>query len=105
MLTGRDSATAEEGADWLQELGQDLHIRSLTELGLKQKDLDLAVEKSINASSMKGNPVVLEQNGSRRENENPRQDYCRAYSLDGRFLAVLRHVPDKGIWKPKKVII
>jgi alcohol dehydrogenase class IV len=59
MLTGRESAIAEDGADWLQELGKDLHIRSLTDLGLKQQDLDLVVEKSINASSMKGNPVVL----------------------------------------------
>lgn len=29
--------------------------------------------------------------------------YCRAYSLDGRFLAVLRFIPDNGLWQPEKV--
>ena len=29
--------------------------------------------------------------------------YCRAYSLDGRFLAVLRFLPDRGLWHPDKV--
>jgi tRNA pseudouridine55 synthase len=28
---------------------------------------------------------------------------CRAYSSDGRFLAVLRSLPDKEIWQPEKV--
>lgn len=29
--------------------------------------------------------------------------YCRAYSLDGRFLAVLRFIPENGLWQPAKV--
>lgn len=29
--------------------------------------------------------------------------YCRAYSLDGRFLAVLRFIPENGLWQPQKV--
>ncbi len=29
--------------------------------------------------------------------------HCRAYSLDGRFLAVLRFLPEKGVWQPAKV--
>lgn len=29
--------------------------------------------------------------------------YCRAYSVDGRFLAVLRFLPDKALWQPEKV--
>jgi len=29
--------------------------------------------------------------------------YCRAYSLDGRFLAVLRFMPENGLWRPEKV--
>jgi tRNA U55 pseudouridine synthase TruB len=28
---------------------------------------------------------------------------CRAYSLDGRFLAVLSFLPENGLWHPKKV--
>ncbi len=30
-------------------------------------------------------------------------DYCRAYSTDGRFLAVLRFLPQNGLWQPEKV--
>lgn len=29
--------------------------------------------------------------------------HCRAYSLDGRFLAVLRFLPENGLWQPEKV--
>jgi tRNA pseudouridine55 synthase len=28
---------------------------------------------------------------------------CRAYSLDGRFLAVLRFLPQESVWQPEKV--
>lgn len=38
-------------------------------------------------------------------NGGTRQQYCRAYSQDGRFLAILRHDPDKGTWQPRKVLI
>jgi tRNA pseudouridine55 synthase len=31
--------------------------------------------------------------------------YYRAYALDGRFLGMLQHIPDKEIWQPKKVFI
>jgi tRNA pseudouridine55 synthase len=30
---------------------------------------------------------------------------CRAYAADGRFLGVLRYLPDKGTWQPEKVFI
>lgn len=33
------------------------------------------------------------------------QKYCRAYSADGRFLGILRHIPEKGVWQPKKVLL
>ncbi len=52
----------------------------------------------------KGSPVVLENN-SPGENGSPGQKHCRAYSLDGRFLAILRYIPDKGMWQPKKVLV
>lgn len=38
-------------------------------------------------------------------NGGTRQQYCRAYSQDGSFLAILRHDPDKGTWQPRKVLI
>jgi len=42
-----------------------------------------------------GRPIALGND----EDEN----YCRAYSADGRLLAVLRFLPDKGLWQPEKV--
>ena len=29
--------------------------------------------------------------------------YCRAYSVDGRFIAVLRFIPERGLWQPDRV--
>jgi tRNA pseudouridine55 synthase len=31
--------------------------------------------------------------------------YCRAYGPDGRFLGILRYLPDKGLWQPAKVFV
>ncbi len=33
------------------------------------------------------------------------ETYCRAYSQDGRFLGMLRYVPEKEAWQPKKVLV
>lgn len=33
------------------------------------------------------------------------RQYCRAYSQDGRFLAILRYLPDSGLWHPEKVFV
>lgn len=30
---------------------------------------------------------------------------CRAYSLSGQFIAVLRYLPDRGLWHPRKVFL
>jgi tRNA pseudouridine55 synthase len=45
-----------------------------------------------------GGTITLE------EDEDPGTKHCRAYSLDGRFLGVLRRLPGKGLWQPKKVL-
>jgi tRNA pseudouridine55 synthase len=42
-----------------------------------------------------GCPVALDEGADKA--------YCRAYSLDGRFLAVLRFLPEKGVWQPERV--
>jgi len=35
---------------------------------------------------------------------NPEDNiYCRAYSPDGRFLAIMKVVPESGLWHPEKV--
>jgi len=44
-----------------------------------------------------GRPLALDQE---RGQDKAR---CRAYSRDGRFLAVLRFLPEKGLWQPEKV--
>jgi len=63
--------------------------------------VDDAAEEAIR----NGSPVALEQGNSQDSKGSSRQKYCRAYSSDGRFLGILRQVPEKGIWQPKKVLI
>lgn len=59
ILTGSADARAENGFVWVQELCRELRVPALSEYGMKEDDLDSVVEKSKNASSMKGNPIVL----------------------------------------------
>jgi len=44
-----------------------------------------------------GRPIRLKEEGVADTG------HLRAYSLDGRFLAVLRFIPEKGMWQPEKV--
>jgi len=44
-----------------------------------------------------GRPLTLDGE------EGEDKDRCRAYSLDGRFLAVLRFITERGLWQPEKV--
>jgi tRNA pseudouridine55 synthase len=64
----------------------------------------IVVNDATEALIIKGSPVVLEQD-SPAENGHPGKKHCRAYSLDGRFLGILLHVPEKGVWQPKKVLV
>jgi hypothetical protein len=59
LVTGRETAKAEDGIAWVREQCQSLHIRPLAEYGLKPEDYPALVEQSQKASSMKGNPVAL----------------------------------------------
>jgi alcohol dehydrogenase class IV len=59
LLTGRGGATAEDGVDWLRQLGRRLAVPPLGRLGFKADQTEEAVSKARQASSMKGNPVVL----------------------------------------------
>lgn len=58
-LTGRTEATPAEGVAWVQELVTALAIPPLSSYGVTPADVPLVVEKSAQASSMKGNPLVL----------------------------------------------
>lgn len=59
LLTGEKQCSAEDGAEWVRKLSHDLGLPSLKEFGLKETNFPEVVEKSMNASSMKGNPVTL----------------------------------------------
>jgi alcohol dehydrogenase class IV len=59
ILTSNDTANADDAVTWLQELCEGLEVPRLSELGLTKEIIPEAVSKAQNASSMKGNPVVL----------------------------------------------
>ena len=58
-LTGRPAALAEEGLEWIRKLVADLKIPQLSSYGIGLEDVPELVAKAAQASSMKGNPVVL----------------------------------------------
>ena len=59
LLTGCNSATADDGVGWLEELCRALAVPSLRKYGVSTRDFPAVVEKASEASSMKGNPIVL----------------------------------------------
>ena len=59
ILTDRVEATAEEGVQWVQNLCTNLRIPPLRAYGITENDLEPLCENAAQASSMKGNPIVL----------------------------------------------
>ncbi len=59
LLTGHASATAADGAAWVQELVADLHIPRLGAYGLTAADFAQIIPRARAASSMAGNPILL----------------------------------------------
>jgi len=111
-----------------QSLGCGAHVRELARLRSGIFDIDDSVTIPQLEASFKHNDwqdslypidVVLEhwtavivsgekenaiRNGQQLAlGEEEDKDYCRAYSIDGRFLAVLRFLPEKNLWQPEKV--
>ena len=62
----------------------------------------IIVDDEVSQLIRNGRPVVLRNDYSDREG-GPYQSYCRAYTLDGRFLGVLRFNPERSEWQPEKV--
>jgi len=64
----------------------------------------VVVDEAAEDAIKKGGLVALEggENPPAGQDISPR--YCRAYSRDGRFLGILRHLPDTGNWQPEKVL-
>lgn len=61
LLTGLEDARAEDGLEFVRALCSDLGIRGLGALGLTEGVMEEAVEKASRASSMHGNPIVLDK--------------------------------------------
>lgn len=58
-LTGDAQAQAEDGAEWVAVLCQDLAIPPLSAYGVRREDFVEIIEKSAKSGSMKGNPLAL----------------------------------------------
>jgi alcohol dehydrogenase class IV len=59
LLTGDLSAVPEDAVLWLRDLCNELRIPGLQSYGFQPGEIPLIVEKSAQASSMKGNPLKL----------------------------------------------
>lgn len=59
LVTGRPHATALDGVEWIAALCRRLEIPPLRTYGVAEADVAVLVEKAAQASSMKGNPIVL----------------------------------------------
>lgn len=62
ILTGNPKATAKDGVLWIQKLCKHMEIPTLRAYGIQIKDAETIIEKAKKSSSMKGNPVVLNDN-------------------------------------------
>jgi alcohol dehydrogenase class IV len=59
ILTGRSTACASDAVAWIEELCTTLGLPGLRRYGLSENDFPTVAAKARNASSMKGNPVEL----------------------------------------------
>ena len=59
ILTGDENATALDGVTWVSDLVRALHIPALSAYGLTRSRFPEVVEKTMKASSTKGNPIPL----------------------------------------------
>jgi alcohol dehydrogenase class IV len=59
LLTGKTSARAMDGVEWVKELCSGFKLPALLTFKLKEQDLPAIVARSQKSSSMKGNPVAL----------------------------------------------
>lgn len=60
ILTGYKTAVADEGVVWVKELVKKLKIPTLSDFHLSTDSFPELIEKAKNSSSMKGNPVELD---------------------------------------------
>jgi alcohol dehydrogenase class IV len=61
ILTGRMSAHAEDGIEWVAELCEEMGIQPLRNWGFTGELVPELIEKALKASSMKANPIALNE--------------------------------------------
>jgi alcohol dehydrogenase class IV len=66
ILTGDKNATASDGVEWVSDLVRALNIPALSAYGMSEENFSDAVEKTMKASSTKGNPIPLNEVELRR---------------------------------------
>jgi alcohol dehydrogenase class IV len=59
LLTGKSSARAEEGIEWVRSMCSGLSVPQLSDYGMTAEDLPAIAAQAQKASSMKGNPIAL----------------------------------------------
>ena len=59
LVTEVTEKTVEGLVEWVRDICHTLKVPSLSEFGLKESEFSIAVAKSQNSSSMKGNPITL----------------------------------------------
>jgi alcohol dehydrogenase class IV len=59
ILTGDRNATASDGVQWVSDLVRDMNIHALSVYGMTRERFAEAAEKTMKASSTKGNPISL----------------------------------------------
>ncbi|MFO7750385.1 MAG: iron-containing alcohol dehydrogenase, partial [Desulfobacteraceae bacterium] len=63
ILTGNSRAGIEQGAGWIRGLVAEMDLPSLSQFGLEPAVCRAVSRKALQASSMKGNPVDLDEKG------------------------------------------
>ncbi len=61
ILTGDETAASRDGVMWTKQLVSDLKIPGLAQYGMDERKFSEAVEKTLKASSFKGNPIPLNE--------------------------------------------
>ena len=59
IVTGDKNASALDGVKWVSDLVSELNIPPLSAHGMNESHIPETVEKTLNASSYKGNPIAL----------------------------------------------
>ncbi len=59
ILCNHPTATAQDGLDWIRKFNIHAKIPQLSAFGLTEEMSNKIIEKAINSSSMKGNPITL----------------------------------------------